>query len=53
MSILSCEINKVPVTAILANCNIISKSLVNELGLGIDTPHIESENHHIQYINYQ
>src|SRR6266542_5356616 len=42
----SCEINKVPVTAILdsgANCNIIGKSLVDELGLEIDNPHIESE----------
>ena len=46
MITLSCEINKVPITAILdsgANCNVISKSLVDELGLEIDNPDIESE----------
>src|SRR5579883_2881254 len=39
MITLSCEINKVPFTAILdssANCNVISKSLVNGVGLKID-----------------
>ncbi|CAH1768388.1 12418_t:CDS:1, partial [Entrophospora sp. SA101] len=46
MKILSCKINETPVTVILdsgANCNIIGKSLVDELGLEIDNPHIESE----------
>ena len=46
MITLSCEINKVPVTAILdsgANCNVICKDLVDELGLKIDDAHIESE----------
>ncbi|RHZ54558.1 hypothetical protein Glove_426g33 [Diversispora epigaea] len=39
MITLSCEINKVPVTTILnfgADCNIISKEVVNGLGLKID-----------------
>ena len=39
MITLSCEINKVPVTAILdsgANCNIVAEEVVNELGLEID-----------------
>ncbi|CAG8593085.1 8783_t:CDS:1 [Acaulospora morrowiae] len=39
MITLSCEINKVSVTAILdsgANCNIVAEELVNELGLKID-----------------
>ena len=46
MKILYCEINETPVTVILdsgANCNIIGKSLVDELGLEIDYPHIESD----------
>nr|CAG8446639.1 4440_t:CDS:2 [Entrophospora candida] len=46
MKILYCEINETPVTVVLdsgANCNIIGKSLVDELGLEIDYPHIESE----------
>ncbi|CAJ0827953.1 8284_t:CDS:2 [Entrophospora sp. SA101] len=46
MEILYCEINETPVTVVLdsgANCNIIGKSLVDELGLEIDYPHIESE----------
>ncbi|CAJ0841814.1 4454_t:CDS:2 [Entrophospora sp. SA101] len=36
MKILSCKINETPVTVILdsgANCNIIGKSLVDELGM--------------------
>ncbi|CAJ0907868.1 15164_t:CDS:1 [Entrophospora sp. SA101] len=39
MKILSCKINKVPVTAILdsgANCNIIGKSVAKIVGLKID-----------------
>ncbi|CAG8657289.1 9868_t:CDS:2 [Acaulospora morrowiae] len=39
MITLSCEINKVPVTAILdsgANCNIVAEELINELGLEVD-----------------
>jgi len=39
MITLSCEINKVPVAAILdsgANCNIVAEEVVNELGLEID-----------------
>ncbi|CAJ0900398.1 2346_t:CDS:2, partial [Entrophospora sp. SA101] len=46
MKILYCEINETPVTVVLesgANCNIIGKSLVDDLGLEIDYPHIESE----------
>ncbi|CAG8758906.1 23443_t:CDS:1 [Gigaspora margarita] len=39
MTTLSCEINKVPVTAILdsgANCNIIGESIAKIVGLKID-----------------